>query len=72
MMAPVVREGMVYVTRTPSRRVIAVVNGRVIYSSGGDALRFCSLRCFRRWIRRYAARVTRPRRARTLALQGSA
>jgi hypothetical protein len=65
--------GQVYVTkrqptRTPSRRVLMVNGGRVCYSAGGDVTRWCSLRCFRLWMRRYAALQTRTRRARSLAL----
>lgn len=56
-------------TRTPSRRVVSVAAGRVCYSSGGDRTRWCRLRAFRLWIRRYAAVATRTRRARSLTLR---
>lgn len=75
MKAAGIKPGAVFVTRakktrTPSRRVLQVKDGRVAYSSGGDTVRWCSLRCFRRWLRRYQVKATRTRRARTLALSG--
>lgn len=56
-----VREGAVFVTSNhlamfPMRRVIAVVNGVVCYSTGGDTNRLCQVRTFVRWCRRSPAR----------------
>lgn len=73
-MAITIKAGAVFVTRdkrtrTPSRRVLLVQGGRVSYSSGGDTVRWCSIRCFRLWARRYQVIATRTRRARTLALK---
>ncbi|MFD0726996.1 hypothetical protein [Lysobacter brunescens] len=75
MTAAKIKPGAVFVTRakktrTPSRRVLLVKDGRVAYSSGGDTIRWCSLRCFRLWLGRYQVKATRTRRARTLALDG--
>lgn len=68
-----IRTGQVWVTRkaqtrTPSRRVIAAAGGRICYSSGGDLTRWCAVRAFRAWIRRYRAVATRTRRTRSLTL----
>lgn len=72
-MSVTIKAGTVYVTRnmptrTPSRRVLTVADGRVCYSSGGDTTRWCSLRCFRLWLRRYQAKKTRTRMARKMKL----
>lgn len=69
-----VQAGQVWVsrdkkTRTRSRRITHIVNGRVYYSSGGDTTRSCQLRMFRMLIRCYAAVATRTRRNRTLQLR---
>lgn len=56
-------------TRTRSRRVLAVADGRVCYSTGGERPRWCQPRAFRLWIRRYKAKATRARRARTMKLR---
>lgn len=74
MTAAKIKPGAVYVTRasktrTPSRRVLLVRDGRVAYSSGGDTVRWCTLRVFRRWQLRYKVKATRTRRARTLVLR---
>lgn len=79
------RAGQVFVcrdkaTRTPSRRVISTVRPpdveleqtRVCYSTGGTTVRWCDLRAFRLWVKRYAAKPTRTRRPRTLVLRGGA
>ncbi|MEI2454595.1 hypothetical protein IEQ11_15985 [Lysobacter capsici] len=54
-------------TRTPSRRVVAAINGRICYSAGGDVTRWCRLRAFLVWLRRYNAVRTDPRRRRALS-----
>lgn len=64
-------------TRTPSRRVVAIVDGKaqgmaprkVCYSTGGDKPRWCQWRAFRLWIHRYNAVASRTRRPRTLVLR---
>lgn len=56
-------------TRTASRRVVAVVAGKVCYSAGGDGVHWCRRMQFRAWIRLYAAIATRPARPRTLTLK---
>ena len=40
-----------YALERAGRRVIAVHNGIVCYSVGGDRNRYCQLRTFRRWLR---------------------
>lgn len=70
--APSVKAGQVWVTRatatrTPSRRVIGVAAGRICYSTGGERTRWCGLRAFLLWVRRYKAVITRTRRARSMA-----
>ena len=40
----------------PYRRIIGVVQGRVIYSTGSDRNRDCLVRTFETWCRRVAAR----------------
>lgn len=50
-----IRSGEVYDDRRGRfRRVIAVLSGRVFYSTGGDRNRTCSLQTFARWARRVA------------------
>jgi len=56
-------------TRTPSRRVIHLVKGKVCYSVGGDSLRWCQRAAFRLWIRTYDARVARTTQKRSLTLR---
>lgn len=57
-------------TRTPSRRVIAISDdGRICYSTGGDASRWCRVPAFRAWAKRYQAKATRTRRPRSLQLR---
>lgn len=56
-------------TRTASRRIVAVIDARVCYSTGGEILRWCRRSQFRHWIRAYAAKATRTARKRSLALK---
>jgi len=68
-------------TRTPSRRVISVIgmdfsadagggsDVRICYSTGSEKTRWCAVRAFRLWIRRYRAVATRTRRPRSLVLR---
>lgn len=56
-------------TRTPSRRIIDVLNGYVCYSTGSDTSRWCHRSQFRLWIRTYKAKATRTAQARTLTLR---
>ncbi len=56
-------------TRTPSRRVIQVINGLICYSIGGDRTRWCKSRAFNLWIARHKAIVTRAYRPRSLTLR---
>lgn len=54
-------EGGVYfpksnVARYPFRRVIAVLNGRVFYSTGGNKNRECSEANFKRAVKKEAAK----------------
>ena len=70
--SPDIGAGQVWVarkrrTRTPSRRVVACLNGRICYSAGGDVNRWCRVRAFLIWLRRYNAVRTDPRRRRELA-----
>lgn len=69
-----IRAGQVWVTRakktrTPSRRVIGVAGGRICYSTGGERSRWCGAPAFRAWVKRYNAKATRTRRARSLQLR---
>lgn len=69
-----IKAGQVWVTRkpktrTPSRRVIAVADGRICYSAGGELSRWCRVPAFRAWAKRYQAKATRTRRARSLQLR---
>lgn len=56
-------------TRTPSRRVILLANGKVCYSTGGDSSRWCKRAAFRLWIRTYDAKATRTTQKRSLTLR---
>lgn len=56
-------------TRTPSRRVVGVASGRICYSTGSDRTRWCGSPTFRAWVKRYNAKATRTRRARSLQLR---
>lgn len=56
-------------TRTPSRRIIEVIQKRVCYSTGGESSRWCRRAQFRAWIRAYCAKATRTSQQRTLALR---
>jgi len=69
-----IQQGQVWVsrspiTRTPSRRVVALAESKICYSTGGDRTRWCRIRAFRAWVRRYAAVATRTRRTRSLVLR---
>lgn len=41
------------------RRVVAVFQGRVFYSTGGDTTRFCTLETFQAWCRKAELRYRR-------------
>lgn len=57
----------VYLAETPVRkrpvvrRVIALVQDRCIYSTGGDRNRHCRIRTMQHWIRRSRAELTHRR-----------
>jgi hypothetical protein len=73
MSAAAIKTGQVWVsrskdTRTPSRRVIQVINDRICYSTGSDQNRWCAPRAFLVWISIHNAISTRTRRARSLTL----
>lgn len=60
-----IEEGAVFVapSQAAHRRVVALHEGRVFYSKGGDRLYNCLGRTFRRWLARHSARVAHTRMA---------
>lgn len=57
----VVRDGRRPDARSRMRRVIAVIDGHVCYSNGGDVNRTCQLRTFQRFA--IGAEILRPSRS---------
>jgi len=55
-------------TRTKTRRIVEILEGRVFYSTGTAHVRSCTRAIFRLWIRTYRARRAIPGRTRTLVL----
>lgn len=53
-------------TRTHVRRIVAVADKRICYSTGSDGTRWCQVRAFRLWMNTYKAAKAMPGRGRTL------
>lgn len=55
-------------TRTKTRRIVEILDGRIFYSTGTPHVRSCARAIFRLWIRTYRARCAIPGRKRVLVL----